>query len=115
MSIDKKILSIDSDDDNENYDAFFNYLDDDTKRKKAHIANEFNQVGEKLLKEIERKKRLESEQKEKYIKYILKHSNSYDYEDLHSYELSDVKNIYDDIKTKRTPAIIKFFHFLFNL
>ena len=34
MTIDKNILSIDSEDDNKNYKAFSEYLEEDTTRKK---------------------------------------------------------------------------------
>lgn len=116
MSPDKNILSIDSEDDNENYEAFSQYLNEDTKRKKTHIATEFDKMGERYLKEIDRKKKVQAAKSEKLINYILKHCNGkYDYEELSTYSFQDINDIYTEIKTKRKSPIIKFFHFIFNL
>ena len=73
MTIDKSILSIDSDDDDKNYLAFSEYLEDDTRRKRNLTAKEINEVGENLLKEIERKKRNQALKSQKLIPFILKH------------------------------------------
>ena len=116
MSPDKNILSIDSDDDNENYQAFSEYLDEDTKRKKNRTANEFEEIGNHLLKEIERKNKEKKRRATKLIPYILKHCDGkYDKEELESYSYEDVQDIYNEIKIRKRPAIIKFFHFIFNL
>jgi hypothetical protein len=116
MSPDKNILSIDSDDDNENYQAFSEYLDEDTKRKKNRTANEFEEIGNNLLKEIERKNKEKKRRATKLIPYILKHCDGkYGEEELNSYSFEDVQDIYNEIKIRKRPAIIKFFHFIFNL
>jgi hypothetical protein len=115
MTFDKNILSIDSDDDNENYEAFSEYLENDTERKKNLIASEFEEIGEELLTEIEIKKTKQEIKKDEYISYILKHDdNTYSEKLLKSYSYEDVRMIYDEIKNKNRPAIVKFFHFLFN-
>ena len=73
MAIDKSILSIDSDDDNKDYKAFSEYLEDDTRRKKNLTAREIQEVADNLVKEIERKKRNQALKSQKLIPYILKH------------------------------------------
>lgn len=116
MSPDKNILSIDSDDDNENYEAFSEYLIEDTKRKKTRDANEIEKIGESLLKEIERKNKHKRIKANKLIPYILKNCDGkYGEEELNSYSFEDVQEIYNEIKIRKRPFIIKFFHFIFNL
>jgi hypothetical protein len=116
MALDKKILSVDSDDDNENYEAFSEYLDEDTKRKKNQTANEFDKVGEQLLKEIEIKNKNKKLKAIKLIPYILKYcDNKYTEEELISYGFEDIRDIYKEIKIQKRPAIVKFFYFLFDL
>lgn len=117
MTIDKKILSIDSDDENIDIKSFSNFLQDDTKRNKAKIANEFQEVGEDLLAEIEAKKMRLNIQKSKYIPYILKHDKStqkFTLKILESYGFEDVKNIYDNLKNKQT-GLSKILRFIFNV
>ena len=112
----KNILSIDSDDDHENYKAFSEYLDEDTKRKKNRTALEIEQSGDFLLKEIERKNQNKKLQANKLIPYILKNCDGkYDEDELNGYSFEDIQDIYNEIKIKRRPAIVKFFHFIFNL
>jgi hypothetical protein len=72
MSLNKKILSIDYDDDDKNYQAFNEFLDENTQRTKSKIANEFDKIGQDLLAEIEIKKLKKEIQKQKLIIYILK-------------------------------------------
>jgi hypothetical protein len=116
MSDDKNILSIDYDDDNKNYQAFDEFLQDDTKRKKNKSANEIEQIGDQLLKEIERKKKEKQLKAKKLIPYILKNCDGkYDEEELYSYSFEDVKDLYDNIKAEKSPLIVKIFRFLFNI
>ena len=116
MTIDKSILSIDSDDDDKNYLAFSEYLEDDTRRKRNLTAKEINEVGENLLKEIERKKRNQALKSQKLIPFILKHCDEkYSLEELNGYSYNDVQDIYNELKILKQSFISKFFHFLFNL
>ena len=86
MTIDKKILSIDSDDDDKDYEAFSEFLENDTKRKKNRTVIEINETAESLLKEIDKKKKNKTILTNKLIPYILKHCNEkYDEEELKSY------------------------------
>lgn len=114
--IDKKILlSIDSDDDDKDYEAFSEFLEDDTKRKKNQTVIEINEIAESLLKEIDRKNKNKTIKSNKLISYILKHCNGkYEEEVLKSYSFEDVRDIYNEIKTQRRSTISKFFHFIFN-
>jgi hypothetical protein len=116
MSFDKNILSIDSDDDNENYEAFSEYLEEDTKRKKNRTASEIEQSGDLFLMEIERKNKNRKLRLVKPIQYILKNCDGkYSEYELNTYSFEDVMDIYNEIKAKKRPFIIKFFRFLFGL
>jgi hypothetical protein len=111
-------LSIDSDDVNVDYNALSEFLENDTKRNKNKIAVEIDVMGEKLIKEIETKKNIETVKKYEYIPYILKHSKGkYAAEELLSYGLNDVKAIFLDIKEEKKSKsfIMKFFKFIFNI
>ena len=96
--------------------ALSQYLDDDTLRKKNLAQNEIEEMGEVFLKEIDRKKKVQNQHTTKLIPYILKHNKGrYDKEELLSYSHKDVLDIYNETKVMKRPAIVKFFHFLFNL
>jgi len=112
--IDKKILSIDSDDDNENYEEFKKFFEDDINRNKNVLLSEIKEMGGQLLDEIDRKRKNNELKKSKLIPFILKHS-SYNKDELSSYSLEDVQEIHNEIKKERQSIIIKFFHFMFNL
>jgi hypothetical protein len=115
MALDDKILSIDSDDDNNDYELFNSYLEEDTNRKKSRTAIDFEQMGNQFLKEIEIKnKRKEFKKKNILIPYIVKNS-TYGVDELISYSFEDVQNIFNEIKKEKRPTIIKFFHFIFNI
>ena len=115
MAIDNNLLSIDSDDDNEDYKAFDEYLTDDTNRKKKKALSEIEEMGNQYLKEIDRKKKDRELKQIKLIPYILRYCKTYSKEELLSYSFEDVKQIYNEIKVKNRPAIVKFFYFLFNI
>jgi len=113
--IDKKILSIDFDDDNENYEAFYEYLENDAERKKNNIASEIDKFGEEFLAEIESKKYRQKIKRDEYIKYILKHEKHiYSKDELESYSYEDVFDIYQKVKNKKTSFFVKLFNFIFN-
>lgn len=115
MALNDKIISIDSDDDNNDYESFNNYLEEDTSRKKNRIAIDIEQTGGQLLKEIEIKnKRKDIKKRTVLIPYILKNS-TYGIDELISYSFEDVQKIYNEFKKEKRPAIIKFFHFIFNI
>jgi hypothetical protein len=117
MTIDKKILSVDSNDEDIDLKSFSNFLQDDTKRNKAKLANEFQEIGEDLLNEIDEKKMRQNVQKSKYIRYILKHDKSahkFTLKVLETYSFEDVKNLYNDLKDKQTN-FSKILHFIFNV
>lgn len=115
MAIDEKILSIDTDDDNENYQEFSEFIQEDTERKKKRDAEMINELGDMLVKSVEKKKKVEKLKAEKLIPYILKHSDSYNKDELTAYSFKDVQDIYDEIKKEHRPFFTKFFHFLFNI
>ena len=116
MAFDKKILSIDSEDDNKDYEAFSEYLKEDTIRKKNLTAHEIQEVADILVKEIERKKRNQAIKSQKLIPYILKHCDEkYTKEELIGYSYNDVQDIYNELKIEKQSFISKFIHFIFNL
>lgn len=115
MTINKNILSIDSDDDDKNYEAFSEYLEADTRRKKNLTAYEIQGIADNLIKEIEIKKRNKAIKSGKLIPYILKYCNEkYNEEELKSYSFEDVRDIYKEIKTQRRSTIVKIFQFIFS-
>jgi len=120
MVIDKKILSIDyDDDDDKDYQAFDEYLQEDTLRKKNGVISEIEQMGSQYLKEIDKKKKQKELKKTKLIPYIIKYSKGkYDndyLDELNSYSFEDIQDIYNQVKTENRSIIAKIFHFLFNI
>lgn len=115
--MDIKDFAIEPDeDDGESALSLSKHLDEETARKKNSALHEIEEMGEKYLKEIDRKKKAKNLKSKKLIPYILKHyGDRHDEEELLSYSYEDVLDIYKDIKVLKRPAIIKFFHFLFNL
>ena len=115
--VDKKnILSIDSDDDNNNYDEFLKHLNDDVERRKNKTHLDIEEMGETYLLEIDEKKRLKEPIKNEYIEYILKNSSrQYTENKLKSYSFEDVKNIYEELKAEKLSLIGRFFNFLYQL
>jgi len=104
------------DDELVDYVSLTKHLKEDTDRKKQQLSSEFEEMGDKYLQEIERKKRNKELTLVKLIPYILKHRGDiHDKEELMSYSFDDVKDIYDEVKKEKKPAIIKFFHFVFNI
>ena len=98
------------------YDALRKYLNDDSQRKKKQLSNEFEEIGEQFLIEIDRKRKLKNSKQHKLIPYILKYGkNKFNQEELLSYSYEDVKNIYDELKKENKSLIVKFIQFIFNI
>lgn len=110
-----EVLSIDSDDDDDNYQVFTEYLNDNTLRTKHKMVSDVEKIGESLLLEIDKKKRFQNKKKLKHIKYITKHSNKYDFEELKSYEINDVLKILEEVREESQSVFKKFLLFIFNL
>lgn len=115
MSDKEKILSIEFDDDDKNYLAFSEHLEEDTERKKVSMAREIESLGDTLLDQIKRKKEQQEELKKTHIKYILKRDKSYSRKELEDYEYETVREIHQEIEEKNPPFFKKLFKFLFNL
>ena len=116
MALDKKILSVDADDDDGvDIKSFTKFIFENTDRNKNSTAKQFDEIGDDLLYEIEVKKTRKELKKQKFIKYILKHDKDIVYSDriLKSYSYEDVKQIYDELKNKN--IFRRVFHFIFNL
>lgn len=112
----KNMISIDYDDDNEDYESFNQYMEETTKIATKKIVEEIEEFGDEYLKEIERKKWEENKKKKKLIPYIVKYSEGrYTQEKLLQYTFNDVLEIYSEYKHKNRHPIVKFFCFIFNL
>ena len=70
--ISNKELSIDHDDDRNDYNEFSKFLEEHTERQKRKTASEIIEMGDDYLAEIEHKKKVKQEEKKPYIKFILK-------------------------------------------
>jgi hypothetical protein len=114
--MDKKILSIDADDDDLDVKSFYKFTEEHSERSKNKTANEFLEIGDKLLAEIEEKNKRREKQKVVFINYILRHSDRYSFKEneLLSYSYEDVRDIYNQIKDERN-VFKKLFRFIFNL
>lgn len=114
--INKKVLSIDHDDDNENYDEFVEYIEEHTNRTKNFFHKQLLSAGDTLLAEKEKKSLRNEERKKKLIPKILKKDKDdiYTYEELMSYSYEDNLNILKEIKEKNKGFFVKIFKFLFN-
>ena len=96
--------------------AHHKYLDEDSERKKNKMVSEFEEMGNQFMGEIDKKKKRKKVTQLKIIPYILKHGDDiYDENELKSYSLEDVQDIYHEIKKQKRSVIVKFFHFIFNV
>lgn len=112
-----KIISIDFDDDTklDGYGEFCEFLEDDTHRKKNSIATHIESMGDNYLNEIDKKKNIEKVKKSKYVKYILKKTDRFPSDELYSYSLPDIIDIYNETKLNKNSTLKKIFNFLFNV
>jgi len=95
--------------------TYSKYLENDAERSKKKIASEFEELGGQFLKEIEKKKKKKKLTQVKLIPYILKHAGDvYEEDELQSYTLEDVQDIYNEVRKQRRPVIVKFIYFLFG-
>jgi len=115
MALDKKILSVDADDDDGvDIRSFTKFVLENTDRTKNSVAKQFDEIGQDLLDEIEEKKLRKEIEKQKLIPYILKHDKTvYSERLLRTYSYEDIKEIYDQLKNKN--VFRRMFHFIFNL
>jgi len=104
------------DDELMDYVSLSKHLKDDTDRKKKQTSEEFEEMGDRYLQEIERKNKNKELKQVRLIPYILKHRGGiHDEAELMSYSFEDVQDIYNEVKKEKKPVIIKFFHFIFNI
>ena len=117
MVIDREKFKIEpEEDDGMSVMSLAKHLEDDAERKKNRTATEFEEMGGQFMKEIDKKKKRKKLSQVKIIPYILKHAGDiYEEDELKSYTLEDVQDIYDEVKKEKRPVIVKFFHFIFNI
>jgi len=108
------LISIDYDDNNDNYESFNNFITGYIETQKNLFINDVEIYGSLYLDEIEKKKKIYNEKKKKMIPYILKSTDKYTENELIKYSLDDVINIYNECKIKNRPFLVKLFHFIFN-
>ena len=114
--MDEKVLSIEYDDDNRDYDAFSKYLEENTDRKKSLAYSEIEEMGNLYVSEIDVKKKMKGQMKLKLVDYILScKDNKYGEDELSAYSYEDVLDIYNETRKRNRSAIVKFFYFIFNL
>ena len=87
---------------------------DEILRNKSASANEILVLGDRFVNEKEKKKERFEKSKQKQIKYILKYTDSYFYDELNSLTYHDVKVIYLEIKHEHKNKLKKIFDFLFQ-
>lgn len=100
------------DDDIDNITKYLEVSNIVAEHNKEHIAKLIKDNGDILLYEIDKKKKLREIEKEKYIKKILvSHKDKYTKEELQSYNLTDVREIYNIINDEKKNFIKKIFKF----
>ena len=116
MAIDSEEFKVEPDeDDGVSVLSLAKHLEDDSERNKNRTAQEFDEFGGQFLNEIDKKKKRRKVLQVKLIPYILKHAgDTYEEDELNSYTLEDVQDIYEQVKKEKRPFIVKFFNFLFN-
>lgn len=108
----KNPLSIDFDDDNEDYNKLKDFIINHTENQKSYLISELLSKYDDLTAEVEERKKISDRKKKPYVRYILRHSKEYKKNQLMCFELSDVINIYNELKLNKTnkiKEIIKFF------
>lgn len=111
--LNKDVLSIGYDDDQESYDEFDKFLIEHTERQKNKAASEIFEMGEQFLSEIDHKKKIKEEEKRPLVKYIIKKSNKYSERYLLDLDFNDVKDIYDELKYENRSLLKRVMEFLF--
>lgn len=91
------------------------FIEKEIEKDKHQILTEFGMRGEKYLTEIDKKKIRWDNEKKRCFKYISKHTKEYTYDEIMSYDISDVRKIYKELKTENEWFITKFFRFIFNI
>jgi len=108
-----KELSINYEDDQKDYEGFDEFLKENTERQKEKTAQEFADMGDYLLKEIDHKKSIKNVAKRKLIKYIMRKTNKYMEEYLWDLEYNDVNDIFDEVKLENKSFLKKVMEFFF--
>lgn len=110
----KKILSIDHDDDEKGYVPFSEYLENHTKRVRKREADVIDALGESLLSEIDHKNAIKDAAKKEQINYIIKKTSKYSEEYLLELDYRDVLDIFNEVKYENRSFWVKLLEF-FNL
>ena len=103
-----------NDDDSEDFSTYSKKITIYNKEIFNNIASDINISGDEYVKDIEKKKKRNGETKKTYSQYILKYSKNYDKEELDSFQLSEVTEIYEKIKAERKPFALKLIKFLID-
>lgn len=107
-NLNKKILSIDNDDDQKEYNYFKDYLEKDTNRKKNTTAKLIHDMGDHFLDEIMKKKEEHEIEKKILSEYIVNKSKSYlCFDKLMTYDIWEIRRIYDQVKYENRNILLK--------
>lgn len=112
--LNKKILSIDYDDDEKGYVPFSEYLENHTERIRKREADAIDAFGESLLSEIDHKNAIKDATKREQIDYIIKKTSKYSKEYLLELDYRDVLDIFNEVKYENRSFGVKLLEF-FNL
>ena len=112
--LNKKLLSIDHDDDEEGYVPFSKYLENHTERIRKREADAIDAIGEALLMEIDHKNSIKDITKNKQIDYVISKTSKYSREYLLELDYNDVLDIFNEVKYENRSFWTKLGEF-FNL
>ncbi len=111
--LEKKILSINHEDNDNGLEEFEKFLENHTENQKIGFLKEITERGDDYLQEISLKKRKKEPKKQKLIQYILDKSDVYSEKELSEYDFESVFEIHNEIKYENRPFLRKIFDYVF--
>ena len=109
--LNKEILSIDHEDDADDYPEFNEFLNETTERTKKRDASEIFDMGDSFLSEIDHKKKQKHLESEPLIDYILSNTNKYSREYLNDLDHRDIQDIHSEVEYENRSFWVKLFEF----
>lgn len=110
--LNKEVLSIDYEDNQDSYKEFDKFITEHTERQKRKTASDIVELGETFIQQIEHKRTVKEKAKKPLIKYIVKKSNKYSEQYLLDLDYDDVLDIHTDIKYQNRSIFKKFWDFI---
>jgi len=103
------------DDDKISYESLNEFIKLDNQNNVNKVVSDIEERGELYLKEIRVKRDKLEVVKLNMIDFIIENSNSYDFDELKSYSIDDIRIIYNEVKVSKRSFFSKLFHYLFNI